>query len=56
MDEAAQADASIAEVARHYGIDRRVLGRWKRELIAVTAPTFVTVQITDAAAAAAALS
>jgi Transposase len=48
LDEAAQPRASIAEVARHYGIDRRVLRRWKQELAAVTAPTFITVQITDA--------
>jgi hypothetical protein len=33
-------------VARRYGIDRRVLRRWKQEL--ATAQTFVTVQITDA--------
>jgi hypothetical protein len=36
-------------VARHYGIARRLLRRWKQEL-AVTAPTFVTVEITDATA------
>ena len=39
---------SVAEVARRYGIDRRVLRRWKQELAAVPAPTFVTVQIADA--------
>jgi hypothetical protein len=48
LDEAAQPGASIAEVARHYGIDRRVLRRWKQELAMVAAPIFVTVQITDA--------
>jgi hypothetical protein len=39
---------SVAEVARRYGIDRRVLRRWKHELAAMPAPTFVTVQIADA--------
>ncbi len=47
LEEAARPGASAAEVARRYGIDRRVLRRWKQEL-AATAPTFVTVQITDA--------
>jgi transposase-like protein len=36
-------------VARRYGIDQRLLRRWKNELTEAT-PTFVTVQITDAAA------
>jgi hypothetical protein len=35
---------SAAEVARRYGIDGRVLRRWKQEL----APAFVAVEITDA--------
>jgi predicted lysophospholipase L1 biosynthesis ABC-type transport system permease subunit len=35
-------------VARWYGIDQRLLRRWKQELTE-TAPTFVAVQITDAA-------
>jgi hypothetical protein len=48
LEEAAQPGASVAEVARRYGIDRRVLRRWKQELAAVPAPTFVTVQIADA--------
>jgi len=49
LDAVAQPGATVAEVARRYGIDRRVLRRWKQELAMVTAPTFVTVQITDAA-------
>jgi hypothetical protein len=44
----AQPGASAAEVARRYGIDQRVLRRWKQELARMSAPTFVTVQITDA--------
>ena len=44
LEEAAQPDASLAEIARRYGIARRVLCRWKQEL---AAPVFVTVQITD---------
>ncbi len=47
LEEAAQSGASVAEVARRYGIDRRVLCRWKQEL---AAPVFVAVQITDAGA------
>jgi hypothetical protein len=45
LKEAAQPGASVAEVARRYGIDRRVLCRWKQEL---APPVFVAVQITDA--------
>lgn len=45
LEEAAQLDASIAKVARRYGIARRVLCRWKQEL---AAPVFVAVQIIDA--------
>ena len=56
LDEAAQPDVSVAKVARHYGIHLRVLRRWKQELAARTAPTFVTVQITERAGAAEALS
>jgi hypothetical protein len=47
LEEAAQPDASVAEVARRYGIDRRILCRWKQES---APPTFVAVRITDAAA------
>ena len=35
-------------IARRYGIDRRVLRRWKQELAVMTGLTFVAVQITDA--------
>jgi len=45
LEEAAQPDASLAKIARRYGIARRVLCRWKQEL---AAPAFVTV--TDAGA------
>lgn len=45
LEEAAQPDASLAKIARCYGIARRVLCRWKQEL---AAPVFVGVQITDA--------
>lgn len=48
LEEAARPGASVAEVARRYGIARRVLRRWKQELTPATAPAFVTVQITDA--------
>jgi hypothetical protein len=50
LQEAAQPGASAAEVARRYGIAQRVLRRWKQEL--ATAPAFVTIQVTDADAAA----
>ena len=49
LREAGRPEASAAEVARRYGIDQRLLRRWKQELTE-TAPTFVAVQITDAAA------
>lgn len=45
--EALQPCAGVAAVARRFGIDRRVLRRWKQELAVVTAPIFVTVQVTD---------
>ena len=48
LDQAGQEGASAAEVARRYGIDGRVLRRWKQELAESTAPQFVTVQIDDA--------
>jgi hypothetical protein len=44
LAEAARPGASAANVARRYGIDRRVLRRWKQEL---APPVFVPVQITD---------
>jgi hypothetical protein len=46
LEEAAHPDASLAKIARRYGIARRVLCRWKQELAA--APVFVAVQIVDA--------
>jgi hypothetical protein len=46
LEEAARVDASAAQVARRYGIAPRLLRRWRQEL-AATAPTFVTVEITD---------
>jgi len=46
LEEAARVDASAAQVARRYGIASRLLRRWRQEL-AATAPTFVTVEITD---------
>jgi hypothetical protein len=45
LEEASQPNASVAQIARRYGIARRVLCRWKQELIP---PVFVAVQITDA--------
>jgi hypothetical protein len=48
LAEAAQPDASVAKIARRYGIARRVLCRWRQELAA--GPTFVSVEITDASA------
>ena len=46
LEEAARPGASVSEVARRYGIDRRILCRWKQEL---SPPAFVAVEITDAA-------
>lgn len=46
LEEAAQPSVSVSEVARRYGIDRRVLCRWKQEL---SPPAFVAVEITDVA-------
>ncbi len=48
LEEAVQPEASLAQIARRYGIARRVLCRWKQELVP---PVFVAVQITDAEAA-----
>ena len=45
LEEAAQPGASLAQIARCYGIARRVLCRWKQEL---APPVFVAVEITDA--------
>ncbi|MHB8271000.1 IS66 family insertion sequence element accessory protein TnpA [Bradyrhizobium sp.] len=46
LEEAAQPGASVSDVARRYGIDRRILCRWKQEL---SPPAFVIVEITDVA-------
>jgi hypothetical protein len=45
--EAAKPGASVSEVARRYGISRRVLCRWRQEEEAAS-PTFVDVEIVDA--------
>ena len=44
LAEAAKPGASLSEVARRYGIARRVICRWRQEL---AKPTFVEVEITD---------
>jgi hypothetical protein len=49
MAEAAKPGASISEVARRYGIARRVLCRWRQEEAAM--PGFVDVEIVDASGA-----
>ena len=45
---AAVPGASLSEIARRYGIARRVLCRWKQELDQAIAPTFVDIEITNA--------
>ena len=45
------ANASVSEVARRYGIARRVLCRWRQEQAAAATPSFVNVEIVDAPAA-----
>jgi DNA invertase Pin-like site-specific DNA recombinase len=45
LDQVAQDGTSAAEIARRYGIDGRVLRRWKQEL---APPAFVAIEITDA--------
>jgi len=47
LEEAAQPGASLAQIARKYGIARRVLCRWKQDLLGATPTAFVTVQIAD---------
>ena len=47
LEEAARPGASVSDVARRYGIDRRILCRWNQEL---SPPAFVAVEITDVAA------
>ena len=46
LAEAAEPGRSLSEVARRYGIARRVICRWKQEL-AVDKPSFVEVEIID---------
>ncbi len=46
LAEAAEPGMSLSEVARRYGIARRVICRWRQEL-AVDKPIFVEVEITD---------
>ncbi|MCK5361962.1 MAG: transposase [Gammaproteobacteria bacterium] len=46
LAEAAEPGRSLSEVARRYGIARRVICRWKQEL-AVDKPIFVEVEIVD---------
>ncbi len=46
LAEAAEPGTSVSEVARSYGITRRVICRWKQEL-ASAKPSFVEVEITD---------
>ncbi len=45
LAEADRPDANVSEVARRYGIARRVLCRWRQE---AAAPVFVDVEIADA--------
>ncbi len=45
LAEAARPGASVSEVARRYGIERRVLFRWRQEQTA--SPIFVEVEIVD---------
>jgi transposase-like protein len=54
VDEASRPGVTLSQVARRYGIDRRVLFRWKEALRpkleqAPAPPVFAPVQITDAA-------
>jgi len=46
--EADQPGASLSEVARRHGLDRRMLLRWKQDLAAAKAPEFVAVEIVEA--------
>jgi transposase-like protein len=48
LAEAAEPGRSVSEVARRYGIARRVLCRWRQELAAAE-PRFVEIEITDRA-------
>jgi Transposase len=46
LAEAGQPGTSLSEIARRYGVDRRMLCRWKQKL-AQPAPSFVTVEIVE---------
>ncbi|MGL4441198.1 MAG: IS66 family insertion sequence element accessory protein TnpA [Bosea sp. (in: a-proteobacteria)] len=47
LEEAQQSSSSLAQIARNYGIARRVLCRWKQDLAETSPVAFVTVQVTD---------
>jgi transposase len=54
LDEASQPGVTLSQIARRYGIYRRLLFRWKEELrpkqpMAPADPVFAPVQITDGA-------
>lgn len=49
LEEADRAGASLSEIARSYGIARRVLCRWKQELAPAGTVRFVPVEIVDEA-------
>jgi hypothetical protein len=48
LAEADKPGASVSEVARRYGIARRVLCRWRQEQTAAATPSFVDIEIVDA--------
>ena len=50
LAEADQPDANLSEVARRYGIARRILCRWKQDLAAGQVRGFVQVMVSDGAA------
>lgn len=47
VEEATRPGANLSAVARSYGIAARLVFRWKQDLIAATAPVFVSVEIAD---------
>jgi hypothetical protein len=50
LAEANEPGVSLSEIARRYGIDRRILCRWKQRRKVVVAPQFVAVEISDGSA------
>ncbi len=48
LADAAEPGVSVSEVARRYGIARRVLCRWRQEEAAAARPGFVDIEIIDA--------